>query len=233
MKFSVSQEIFEKFPKLNIVVVVIREADNYNQEKEIDQLLRQEEYHCRNLFQVMKISKHPNINCWRQTYTSFGAGAHNRSSVEALVKRVNKGQETPSINKLVDLYNLVSLKHILPVGGEDLKKIKGNIELILAAGDENFKAINSEEDNPPQKEEVVYVDENNDVLCRRFNWREAEKTKLTKETRNAIIYIEGLPPVKEIEVKESAQDLTRFIKKFCGGEIDLFLVNKNFPQAIF
>lgn len=233
MKFTVSQEVFNLFPLLNIVMMVVKEIDNFTPAEEIENLLRQEEAYCRTYFQELKVSEHPNITCWRKAYTDFGAGSHYRSSIEALTRRVVKGEAIPLINKLVDLYNLISLKHLVPVGGEDLKKVKGNIELILASGDENFKALNSEVEEHPNRGEVVYVDENNDVLCRRFNWREAEKTKLTGETKDAIMYIEGLSPVKDIEVKEAAQDLTRFIARFCGGKIELFLVNKNYPQVIF
>lgn len=107
------------------------------------------------------------------------------------------------------------------------------MELIRAAGDENFKALNSEENDLPQKEEVVYVDQNNDVLCRRFNWREAEKTKLTSKTTNAVLYIEGLPPTKDIEIKEAAHDLYQLTEKFCGGMVELHLINKSFPDTIF
>ncbi|PIY96964.1 MAG: hypothetical protein COY66_02220 [Candidatus Kerfeldbacteria bacterium CG_4_10_14_0_8_um_filter_42_10] len=232
MKFTVSPEVFNLFPELNIVMIVLKEIDNSTPEKEIADLLRQEEAYCRRYFKELKVSEHPNIACWRKAYTDFGAGSHYRSSVEALTKRVVKGEEIPSINKLVDIYNLISLKHVLPVGGEDLKKVKGNIELILASGNENFRALHAEAAEHPDKGEVVYVDEDNDVLCRRFNWREAEKTKLTNETSKAVIFLEGLPPVKDIEVKEAAQDFSQFVQKFCGGKIELYLVNKDFPQVL-
>jgi DNA/RNA-binding domain of Phe-tRNA-synthetase-like protein len=233
MKFSVSKEVFDIFPELNIAVIVLRDIDNHTEEKGITKLLRQEEEHCRKYFKELKVSEHPNITSWRKAYTAFGAGSHYRCSVEALTKRVVKGGEIPSINKLVDIYNLISIKHCLPVGGEDLKKIKGDVELVRASGDESFKALGSEEEDPPQKGEVVYVDQNNDVLCRRFNWRESDKTKLTKKTTDAVLYIEGLPPTKDIEVKEAAHDFHRFAKKYCGGRIELYLINQNFPEVIF
>ncbi|PIS42846.1 MAG: hypothetical protein COT24_01325 [Candidatus Kerfeldbacteria bacterium CG08_land_8_20_14_0_20_40_16] len=231
MKFSVSQEVFKLFPELNIVMIVLKKIDNFTPEKEIANLLRQEEAYCRRYFQELKVSEHPNIACWRKAYTDFGAGSHYRSSVEALTKRVVKGKEIPSINKLVDIYNLISLKYVLPIGGEDLKKVKGNIELILASGNENFRALHAEVEEHPNKGEVVYVDEDNDVLCRRFNWREAEKTKLTAETTEAVIYLEALPPVKDIDLKEAAQDFCQFVQRFCGGTEELYLLNKNFSQV--
>jgi len=216
------------FPDLRIAVAVLKGVDNSTPQPEITDLLRQEEKYCQGVFGEIKLSEHPKIDCWRKAYTKFGAGSHYRCSVEALTKRVAKGGTIPSINKLVDIYNLISLKHVMPVGGEDLKKVNGDVELTFASGEEHFKAIHAEEEEPPQKGEIVYVDGNNDVLCRRFNWREADKSKLTEKTTNAIIYIEGISPSNDIELKEAAQDLVGYVEKFCGGSAELFLINKNF-----
>ena len=221
------------FPDLQIAVVVLKDADNSTARPEIAELLSNEEMFCRSLFSELKVSEHPNIQNWRKAYTKFGAGSHYRSSVEALIKRVSKGEKLPLINNLVDIYNLISLKHILPVGGEDLKKIQGNLTLTFATGEEKFRAIHAEENDSPLKDEIVYKDDNNDVLCRRFNWREAEKSKITEKTTKAIIYIESIPPVNAIETKEAAQDLAAYIEKFCGGSAELYLINKNFPVYSF
>ena len=233
MQFTISPEALNLFPELQIVINVLRGVDNTVESAEIIRLQREEEARVRSVFLTMRPAEHPNIDGWRKAYTAFGAGSSYRSSVEALTKRVAKGGELPRINNLVDIYNLVSLKHLLPVGGEDLKAVQGNVELNRASGDENFIPLGKEEDDPPKKGEVVYVDDNNDVLCRRFNWREADKTKLTENTTDAIIVIEGLPPVNDIEVKEAANDIEKYVKKFCGGEVELFLVNGTVPSVNF
>jgi DNA/RNA-binding domain of Phe-tRNA-synthetase-like protein len=200
---------------------------------EIAELLRNEEMFCRSIFSELTVSEHPNIQNWRKAYTKFGAGSHYRSSIETLVKRVSKGDNLPSINNLVDIYNLISLKHLLPVGGEDLRRIQGNIELTTATGEEHFKAIYSETNESPQKGEIIYVDGYRDVLCRRFNWREADKSKITEQTKDAIIYIEGISPVNAIETKEAMQDMVGYMEKFCSGSVELFLINKDFPVFTF
>lgn len=233
MRFSISQEVFHLFPDLQVVAAVLAGVDNSGPAGELTELIRNEEEQAKSIFATVRTGEHPNIGCWRKAYTKFGAGSDYRSSIEALVKRVVRGNQIPTINKLVDIYNLVSLKHLLPVGGEDLKMVQGNVALICASQDESFIPLGSGENDPPKKGEVVYVDDNNDVLCRRFNWREAEKTKLTESTTNAIIVIEGLPPVNDIEVKEAAHDIERYVKQFCGGEVELFLVNSTVPTVNF
>ena len=231
MKLIIDDKIFELFPEVMLALIVLEGADNLGHPEEIKEKICQEEDFCRQMFKDMKLPDHPNIKCWRQAYTKFGAGSKYRSSVEALTKRVVKGGKIPVINKLVDLYNLISLKYLVPVGGEDLREIKGDIYLTLATGEERFIELGTCDNDPPQKNEVVYKDDNNEVLCRRWNWREANKTKLTDKTKRAIIVCEGLPPINAIELKEAAIELSELIKKYCGGKNKLFLLNKNYRST--
>lgn len=229
MKFTISQEVFQKLPGFNVVALIAREINNQGENQRIQNLLRQEEDYCRNLFSAIEFNKHPNIACWQKALSSLRKNPCYLSSVEVLTQRVIKGNQIPQINKLVDLYNLVSLKHLVPIAGDNLKRIKGNIELILASGDENF----GQEKKSPSREEAIYVDQNNEVLCQRFNWNEPERTQLTPQTTQAFIVIEGFPPVNDIEVKETSHNLNSLIKKFCGGKIELYLLNQRFPEINF
>ncbi|MCM1991376.1 hypothetical protein KDK92_16705 [Oceanirhabdus seepicola] len=63
----------------------------------------------------------------------------------------------PSINPLVDLYNSISLKHVFPCGGEDLDETKGDIILTFAEGNEEFRQIGSDVNEPPEMNEDVYL----------------------------------------------------------------------------
>ena len=87
------------------------------------------------------------------------------------------GIELKSINNIVDIYNYVSIKHMTPMGGDDLDKVDGNITLKFAEGTEEFKELNSDEIKNPKQGEVVYCDDK-EVLCRRWNWRECDKSKM-------------------------------------------------------
>lgn len=70
------------------------------------------------------IIEHPHIAPWREEYRQFGAKPKKyRSSIENLIRRISKGEEIRHINKLVDIYNIISLKYVIPVGGEDLDKM--------------------------------------------------------------------------------------------------------------
>ena len=93
------------------------------------------------------------------------------SSIEALLRRAMKGGEPFRINPLVDLYNVISLRHRLPCGGEDLDTIEGEIRLTRAAGDEHFVPLGGSESEPPPAGAVIYRDDLG-VICSCWNWRE-------------------------------------------------------------
>ncbi|NIM57434.1 MAG: hypothetical protein GTO16_00615 [Candidatus Aminicenantes bacterium] len=219
MKLKIDTKIFEKFPELKIGVVTARSIGNLGHSDEIMQLIREKEKEIRENYDTETLSKNPKVNAWREAYSSFGAKPKKyKSSVESLYRMVLKGLDLRHINKIVDLYNYISLKHMIPAGGDDMAKVDGDIILKFAAGDESFIALNSTESETAKQGEVVYTD-GKEVLCRRWNWRECDKTKMTEETKDVILVIEALPPVTREELAEVAEDLSRLITKYCGGEI--------------
>jgi len=134
---------------------------------------------------------------------------------------------------VVDIYNYVSLKHRIPLGGDDLDKVDGGITLCFACGDEPFTPLNSNDTEFAKSGEVVYADEK-EILCRRWNWRECDKTKMRPETKNAVLVLEGLPPVRRKDIERAVKDLSALIHELSGGEtremfLDVKLRNRDIP----
>lgn len=231
MRFSISDEIIRKYPGLNIAVVVAKGMDNSGESGKVTGLLRDMEKEIRGKLEGQTLSEQPRIKAWRETYSSFGAKPKKyRCSVENLYRMVLDGIELRHISKLVDIYNYISLKHMVPMGGDDLDKVDGGITLKFAKGDEPFTELNSEETKNPKEGEVIYADEK-EVLCRRWNWRECDKSKMTEATKNAAIVIEGLPPVTRDDVRMMAEELAALIRENCGGEPEIYFLNAENPSA--
>jgi len=225
MKFIVEPRIFEEFPGLNIGIVRGKRIDNHGESAEIVHLIREKEGEIRREFDSETLSQHPKIQTWRQAYSSFGAKPKKyKSSVESLYRLVLKGNELRPINKIVDLYNYISLKHLVPVGGDDTGKVEGDIQLKFARGDEPFTPLNSEETETPKQGEVIYAD-SKEVLCRRWNWRECDKTKMTEDTKEVLLVVEGLLPVTKEEVQRIIEELGTLISKYCSGETRIFILD--------
>jgi DNA/RNA-binding domain of Phe-tRNA-synthetase-like protein len=134
---------------------------------------------------------------------------------------------------LVDLYNVVSLTHLLPAGGEDLDAIEGDVVLTRASASEPpVKLLGENEERAPKPGEVIYKDDRS-AICRRWNWKEAERTKLTERTRNAILVLEALPPISLEELETAARDLERLVLERCGGDARVELLERQCPEVVF
>lgn len=227
MVFKVHPKIFEDFDDPVIGVIVARDIDNTGNYPEIDRLLRETEADLREKLNGTEVSEHPHIAPWRETYRRFGSKPKEyRSSVEALARIVLRGLEIRKISPLVDLYNLASIKYLVPVGAENLDKMQGNLELTFADGSEDYIPLGEEENDPPRPGEVIYRDDVG-VICRRWNWREGDRTKITGSTKNAVIVLES---VASIPLKEAVEELADLVKKYCGGEITTHYLDKNSPE---
>jgi len=233
MKLEIDNKIFEKFPDVNIGILAAKGIDNKGTNEEVFDLIKEREKEIRTSFNTETLSLNPKIECWRKAFSSFGAKPKKyKSSVENLLRIILEGNSIRHINKIVDIYNYISIKHILPLGGDDTDNVAGDIKLTLARGDEKFVELNSEEVKNPKPGEVVYKDDK-EILCRRWNWRECDKTKMTEETKNIVLVLEALPPVTKGELENAIDDLKELIKKYCNGEMSTFILNKCTPLIEF
>lgn len=159
----------------------------------------------------------PHMVAWRAAYTAFGAKpSRTRNSAEALAKRALADGGLPRINALVDVYNAISVAHLIPVGGEDLDHIKGGMRLVRAAGDEDFVTMAGGERavEHPEPGEVVWRDDEG-VTCRRWNWRQGPRTRLTEASVNAIFLLEGMGPDAGLEA--AGAELAELLEKVSPG----------------
>ena len=220
MKYTAAKEIFEMYPGYVRGVVVARGVTNGGEENaEILALLREAEGTVRQRSDLEDISQHPRIASWRAAYARFGARPSKfHSSIEAMLRRVRKGDELPYINHLVALGNHISLKYLLPVGGHDVGVAESDLWLKLAQGDELFTPFGTEIVENPEPGEVVYL-EGKKVLCRRWTWRQAQHTILTPQSSHVAINVDGLPPVTVQETEAICEELAGLVRKFCGGEV--------------
>ena len=149
----------------------------------------------------------PHIASWREAYRAFGAKPQRtRNSAEALIRRAGGG--LPRVNRLTDIYNAISVKYELPVGGEDLTRYMGSPRLMRATGQEPFETTSSGETitEHPDAGEVVWCDEAG-VTCRRWNWRQTPRTALTEHTTTALFILDALAPMTNDELQAAADEL--------------------------
>ncbi|WP_062436056.1 B3/B4 domain-containing protein [Herbidospora daliensis] len=147
---------------------------------------------------------HEKIEAWREAYRAFGAKPQRtRPSVDALIRRM----PLPEINLVVDAYNSISVRHTLPIGGEDLRRYEGPARLVRATGDEKADEVLGE----PAPGEVVWRDDAG-VTCRRWNWRQGVRTRITEDTVDAIFILERLAPMTMEELVTAGAELVTLLQ---------------------
>jgi DNA/RNA-binding domain of Phe-tRNA-synthetase-like protein len=233
MLYAVSPELFNRFPGYVRGLVVATHAINL--EGPIDEVARMLKKTQEALRARTDLDGHPNMAAWRAARlasSAFGARHGSRhkypSSIEAMVKRVLKGGELPYINTLAALGNMTSLKHLVPVGGHDVGVCAEPLWLGFADGTETFTAFGATEVEHPEPGEVVYLN-GKTVLCRRWTWRQAEVTKLTRTTTHAAINVDGLPPVTRADVETICDELATQVRLFCAAQVECKMLAKDSP----
>lgn len=231
MRFIGEPPFWSLFPAARIGVVIVRGVDNTRHADASATHLRDAMAEAARQIGDADMATYPAVAPWREAYRAFGVKpAKQRSSIENLLRATVAGT-LRSINPLVDLYNTISLRHLLPCGGEDLGAIRGDIRLTRAIGGEAFVPLGSAESQPPQPGEVIYRDDSG-VICRAWNWREAERTKLTAQTTDAFLCIETLPPTDAVAFEAACADLAALVTEHLGGVSSMHLLHMQQPEMI-
>lgn len=211
-KFIIEDKVFELFPQVRVCGLVIGNMDN-GIVWDGTGLLEQACQEAALRLGETPFAESPFFAPWRDAFRAFGAPKGYRSSVEALAKRAVKGSCPPSINPLVDLYNVTSLKFMFPCGAEDLGAVTGDLRLIPARGGESFLPLGAEEEDPPREGEIAYIDAAG-AVCRCWNWREADRTKLTPGTRQALLCMESLSPERDEEMEKALTFIDQSVREY-------------------
>ena len=215
-RFVLDPSFLELFPQSRIGVLVCKDIDNHVKEEErYAPWLRDCEKRSAAYTANPEFTENETIRNWR--------------AIEALLKRVSKGGEIGCINPLVDLYNGISLKYGMPVGGEDIDKFEGDVRLTLAEGGESFITYGSDKDEPALPGEVIYKDDAG-AICRCWNWRESVRTMLTEDVRNAFMIIETVQGEFPERLEGALDELAAKIEAELGGSVEKFIVDKANPQ---
>jgi DNA/RNA-binding domain of Phe-tRNA-synthetase-like protein len=138
------------------------------------------------------LSELPTLAAWRRVFREFGVDpTQYRSAAEALLRRLTKQGELPSIGTLVDLANLVSIRHALPVAVFDQRALFGGMTVRFARGDERWVDLGSSATEHPEPGEVIFADEADVVSARRWCWRQSAASAVRLDTTEILVTVEG------------------------------------------
>ena len=206
---TVEAAVFDLRPTYRALLLTAEGLRGGPSDETSDRILTDAEATARRLLDGQPPEQLPHLAAWREAYRAFGAKPQRtRPSVEALLRRLDPAG-LPRIDRVTDVYNAVSIAHLLPIGGEDRGAYLGPARLVRADGSEPFDTSASGEPvvEHPEAGEVVWRDDAG-VTCRRWNWRQCTRTRITTGTSSAVFILDALDPLTDDAVSAAADALT-------------------------
>jgi DNA/RNA-binding domain of Phe-tRNA-synthetase-like protein len=226
--------IFEKFPSFRRGIVIARQMNNRGASPQLESLLN--EAIATAAAGPIDLTADPRTAAWNEAYRELGCNPKKFPPAHlALLKRVQKpGASIPFINKAVAIMNDNSIRSVLPVGGDDLLRAGDILELRFADGGELFTPLNDPEraEHPDPGEIIYVVAETREVMCRRWNWRNGFKTRITAETQAMVMNIDGLGEDSQKRAVAVRDHVARMLEQYCEAEVETGLLTPSEPRRV-
>lgn len=230
-KFIVAPELFELFPEACFGVVVAEGADNRAGSEAVTGLLAAQAKALNKELGGINVREYPQVAIWREAFRKLDINPNRfPSSVEALAKRIANRAEVPSINKIVDIVNIMSLKYVLPMGAHDREILPGDIEIRLAGPEDEFIPFGKTDPEPVDEGEVIYVT-GNQVRTRKWVWRQGEMAKVVAETERLFCPIDAFYGATDQAAKAAQAELAAMLEQYCGAKTRQLWVDKDKPAV--
>lgn len=226
----IDDKFWDIFPDAQINILIVNDIDNHDQNEDYVKMLNDAQIAAKQYITRDVFSENEIIQNWRKIYQSFKKKKGARSSIEALLKRVSQKKEIGHINPLVDVYNSISLRYGVPIGGEDIDTIQGPLHLGIANGNEAFFPLGDSQNEPALNGEVIYYDDAG-AVCRCLNWRDGQRTMLKNDTTNAIFFIESINKDQLKQSNEAIASLREMMYKIFGVTGEIYKLTKNNSQV--
>lgn len=232
MTYTIESAVFEMFPDFRRGVVVATGIDNRGTNPETVRLLTEA---VSGVSHVPSALEQERIEVWNTAYLKFGADPNKYTpSIRFLREQIRRGKPPRPINKVVDLFNIISLRWTAPCGGDDLESLGGgDLCLGFARGDETFAPLFKPLaiEHPTPGEVIYYTPQTRRVLCRRWTWRNSDFSKLTPETTTVAINVDMMmPPFRDMDLESALRDLVELVRNFCGGTVRTHVLEPTNPS---
>lgn len=210
--FGYDGAVTQRFPTIRAGVIHATGLDNGPSSARLLEQCGEEQRAAGERLSGTAIAEIPSIAAWRRAFSAFGAKpTQYRCAAEALLRRLAKQGDIPSIGTLVDIGNLVSIRYAMPVAVFDRASTGNSLTVRFAAGTERFTDLGSSETVNPEPGEVIFVDDEGVVSARRWCWRQSAQSATRRATAEALIVVEGHHETAQQDVKAALDDLSALL----------------------
>lgn len=233
MKYSVSPEVFALDSQLRFGIIIGKNIKNRLSTKEDEMRLRRAEESVREKIKPEELRDASNIALYRETMKQAGINPNRFPvSVEAMLKRVLKGDQLPMINALVDLCNAISLENLITLGAHDLRDIQEDLAVRFSTGKEKFLPFGQSEEETVEEGELVFTS-GDQVQTRKWIWRQSELGKTTLDSHHIIFQLVGMAEDPEDSLVEAMAAITEMVMFDFGGSCENYLVSPDNEEIEF
>jgi len=212
-RFAYGPAILERFPAIAAGVIHATDVTNGPTPPALAEAFVAAQVEVLDRIGATPLSEIPALAAWRRVFRAFGVDpTQYRSAAEGLLRRLTKQGDVPSIGTLVDLANLVSIRYALPVAVFDLRAISGGLTVRFADGDEPWADLGSSTTEHPERGEVVFVDDANVVMARRWCWRQSAASAVGEATTEILVTVEGHHDGAGADVAMALADLEQLLR---------------------
>ena len=231
MRFELSGDLLTRHPSLVVGVVFVGKAASPTDEQRdvLTRALRQAAESTAWRLGGGGLHAHPGISRWEQALEVEGINPRvHPPSVAALAQRSLRGDYVRSINAPADLANLISLKHLVPVGAHDMDRLPGDICVRPSRDGDMFTPdTNSGAETAPDGEPVYAT--GSEIRTRRWVWRQAEKAMATPESRSLIFPVDGFTDATRDRVEAATRELALLARATLSRDVRYGFVDASTP----
>ena len=225
--FTVEERVFTAVPDYCLGIVIADGIDNRGEQPTIAAMLDSSVREFAERFTGQDIRELPNVKAYREAFRSLDMNPNKfMCSVEALTKRVQKGNPLPHINSLVDLGNALSVKYQLAMGAHDIDRMEPDgLAVRFSTEEDSFLPMGETQVETMPAGELVYVS-GHTVKTRRWLWRQSDDGKITEETSIVFFPIDGFSPVNRDAVFQARDELSETLKSVFGCRVKTTFVDR-------
>jgi DNA/RNA-binding domain of Phe-tRNA-synthetase-like protein len=231
--FQYHPDILRRFPQVVGGAILARDVTNGPSPASLQALYQEEQRRSLQRIGETPLSQLESLAAWRRAFRDFGVDpTQYRSASEALLRRLTKKGSIPSINLLVDIGNLVSIRYALPVAVFERRALQGTVTVHFADGSERYSELGESEEDHPKPGEVVFSDETRLVIARRWCWRQSEPSAASAQTRECLITIEAHHATGRRDIEAALHDLLALLKEHAGGTFTSAVLDTQHPALV-
>jgi DNA/RNA-binding domain of Phe-tRNA-synthetase-like protein len=213
--FAYDSSLLERYPTIHAGVIHATGLANGPASPELSDEYRAEQDATQQRLDGIALAEVPSLAAWRRAFSAFGVKpTQYRNAAEALLRRLTKHGDIPSINTLVDIGNIVSIRYAMPVACFDQAAVTGATTVRFAAGDESFTDLGADAPVAPEPGEVVFVDDAGLVSARRWCWRQSAQSATGPETTEVLVTVEGHHATAEEDAAAALNDIVDLLRRY-------------------